>query len=501
MKQQHRNIITAFLLTCSVAVFGQKQSKSFSETFNVKKNAVVELNASRADVEVTTWNKNQVDVKATITIEGLPKDEAEKYLKDFNFKALGNSTRVEISAGGNSSFRFGDNDFVIFGPEGFQIPDIDIPEINFQMPDIEIPDVDIVLPDMDWEKFVINLDDVEFDFDKYSKDGKDYFFQWKDSVRDITIKNKKEWEKFKKSDDYKAWKKDIEKQRKKMKEDWEKARKEVKGLDIQKIVTESLKATEKALEGIDLDGIINESMKEVQKALSEVDQEEIRKQLSEVRRQFKNVNKEDFVFESDSGEVTINGKKVKITKKITIKVPKGVTLDLNTRHCQMKLPKMSASGKVSYGTFNAEGLDGGDLNIRSAPVQIRTVTNTKLNLKNVTDAKIASVTNSSITADSGGLEIKEAQSGTFIEASFGEVKIDKFPSDLKNFIMKLNQSDASINMGDFPYKLQFKASKTSTYDKSSKGGQRMVLSGTFEASTKGEELNIKGKYSELTVKY
>jgi hypothetical protein len=498
MKQQHRNSIIALLLTCSVAVFGQKQSKTYSETFNVKKNAVVEINASHADVEVTTWNKNQVDVKAVITIDGLSEEEAKKYLKDFNFKALGNSSRVEISAGGNTSFRFGDNDFLIFGSDGFQIPDIDIPEINFQMPDIQIPEIDFEMPNMDWEKFVINLDDVEFDFDKYSKDGKNYFFRWKDSVRDITIKNKKEWEKFKKSDDYKAWKKDMEK----MKEDWEKAKKEMKGLDVQKIVEESLKAAQTAMENIDLDGIIKESLKEAKKAMSEIDKEQIRKELSEVRRQFKSSDNQDFVFDSDSGEMTINGKKVKITKKITIKVPKGVTLDLSTRHCQLKLPKMSASGKVSYGTFNAEGLDGGDLDIRSAPVQIRTVNNTKLNLKNVTDATLASVMSSTVSSDSGDLEILEVFSETNITTSFGDVTIKKVSPNLTDFKLTLNQSDGKINLEGFGKKLNIDTlgnkGKVTNYDRIS--GKGILIKGNFDVSTQGDQLNIKGKYSELTIK-
>ena len=502
MKQQHRNIITAFLLTCSVAVFGQKQSKNYSETFNVKKDAIVEINASRADVEVTTWNKNQVEVKATITIDGLPKEEAEKYLKDFDFKALGNSNRVEISAGTNNSFRFGDNDFVIFGPGGFEIPDINIPEINFQMPNIQIPEINFDMPDMDWEKFVINLDDIEFDFDQYSKDGSNYFFRWKDSVRDITIKNKKDWEKFKKSDDYKAWKKDMEKQREKMKKEWEETKKEMKGLDIQKLVEQSLKASQTAMENVDLDGIISESLKEAKKAMSEIDQEQIRKELAEVRRQFKSSTNQSFVFDSDSDEVTINGKKVKITKKITIKVPKGVTLDLNTRHCQLKLPKMSASGKVSYGTFNAEELNGGNLDIRSAPVQINAVTNTKLNLKNVTDATLASVMSSTVSSDSGDLEIMEALSGSDITVNFGDVTINKVSPKLTNFKLTLNQSDGNINLQGFGKKLkidtQGNKGKVTNYDRIS--GKGILIKGSFDVSTQGNQLSIKGKYSELTIK-
>jgi len=508
MKLVSKHIITVFLLTASLALFAQNESKNFKETFNVNKNAIVELNASHADVEVTTWNKNQVLVEATIEIDGLPKEEAKKYLKDFKFEALGNSNKVRISAGGNNSFSFGDNDFIIFDSENFVmpdivIPDVNIPDFNFQMPEINIPNMDInfQMPDVDWEKFIVDLDDIEFDFDRYSKDGKNYFFRWKDSVRDITIKNKKDWEKFKKSKEYKEWKKEMEVNREKMKKEWKKAQKEYESIDLGKIIGESLKAAEKAMENVDLEEVIKESLKEANKALKEVDKEQIRKDLAEVRKEFRKSFRSNRVFDNGEDELIINDKKVKIKKKITIKVPKGVTLDLNTRHCKLKLPKMSASGKVSYGSFNASGLEGGELNINYAPVQINSLTNATLSLTNVTDATLASVRNSSLTSDSGDLEILEVFSGTNIEASFGDVNIKKVSPKLNNFSLTLNQSDADINLKGFSQKLDFSADKVVQYDRVANGGKGMSLRGTFEVNTKGNELSIKGKYSELTIKY
>ena len=87
MKLSRKHIVTAFLLAFSVTLFAQKQSKDFKETFSVKKDAIVEINASHAEVEVLTWNKSQVDVQATIEIDGLNKEEAAKYLKNFKFEA------------------------------------------------------------------------------------------------------------------------------------------------------------------------------------------------------------------------------------------------------------------------------------------------------------------------------------------------------------------------------------------------------------------------------
>ena len=507
MKLSLKNHITAFLLTTSVALFAQKQSKDFKETFNVQKDAIVEINASHAEVEVTTWTKNQVEVQATIEIEGLSKEEAEKYLKNFQFEALGNSSKVRINAGGNS-FSFGNNDFVIFNTENFKIPDIHIPEIhipelNFTMPDVEIPEINFTMPDINWEKFMMDLDDVEFDFDKYSKDGSNYFFRWKDSVRDIKIKSKKEWEKFKNSEDYKAWKADMKKNREKMEKELSKAKKEYESLDMKKLIEESLKQAQKAMESIDMSGLIEESLREAKKAMSEIDQEQIKREIAKVRNQFQKSFNSDHVFDSDANELIINDKKVKIKKKITIKVPKGVTLELNTKHCKMNLPKMTASGKVAYGTFYAEGLEGGELNIHFAPVQISSVKNTKLNLKNVTDATLASVTNSSLHSDSGNVEIVELYTGTTLESSFGDVNIQKVSPTLANFKLILNQSDATINLEGFGKKLQVDTKnnkgKVINYDRISGATKGMLIKGDFTVSTQGNELNVTGKYSELTI--
>ena len=297
----------------------------------------------------------------------------------------------------------------------------------------------------------------------------------------------------------------MKQNREQMKEEMRKglkeAQKELKSIDLGKIIGESLKIAEQALENVDVEGIVKESLSEANKALKEIDREQIRKELSDVRREFRRSFRSDRVYDNGEGELIINDKKVKITKKITVKVPKGVILDLNTRHCNLKLPKMSASGKVSYGSFNSDGLEGGELNINYAPVQISTVANTTLNLKNVTDAELASVAQSTLNSDSSGLEILELHSGTTIEASFGDVKIVKINPNLKDFSMILNQADAYINFKGFDKDLKFdRVDTVITDDPVRHGGKGMTLIGTIEVSTSGKEVKIKGKYSELTIK-
>lgn len=499
MKLSRKFLITACLLVFATAIFAQKQSKSYNETFKVKNNAVVQINASNADVEVQTWRKNQVDIQATVEIEGLTKKEAEKYFKNFNFEALGNSNKVKIYLDGNG-FRSG-NEFVIFDAENFVIPEINIPEIDIPeitIPEINIPDINIEIPEIDFEEFMIDLENIEFDFDEYYKNGKNYFFQWKDSVNNIKVKTKKDWEKFKKSKEYKEWKEEMKKSKAKVKKELEKAKKEYKDINIGKLVEESLKIAEEAIKNVEVDKIVEESLKEARKALKEVDREKIKAELAKVREEFKKSKGSSFVFQTDSNEMIINDKKLKIKKKIVVKIPKGVTLDLNTRHCKLKLPKMNASGKVSYGTFNADGLEGGNLDIFSSPVKINTLVNATLNLKNITDATIASVSNCTLNSDSGKISIAEVLSGTTISSSFGDVIISKLSPVLNNFTMKLNQSNSEININGFAKKIKIdSASSAIEHNKKSSSGKWVTLRGNINLVTTEGELNITGKYSEL----
>ncbi len=467
---KYKNILTVFVLAASVSVVAQKQSKDFTEKFAVNKDVKVEINASNAEINVSTWNKNEVLIQATIEIDGLTKKEAEKYLKNYQFEALGNSSKVKITAGGNNSFRFADNDFIIFNKDNFVMPDIVIPD--FEMPEIVMPDMNITIPDIDFENIFIDLDDIEFDFDQYDKDGKDYFFVWKDNAKKIKIKSKKEWEDFKKTKEYKKWRKEMKANNEKIKKELAKARKEYNNTDVEKIIRESLEKAKKAMKEIDMD--------------------KIKKDFDKVRKDYHKNFKNSFIFDTGSDELIINDKKVKIKKKITIKVPKGATFDLNTRHCKVKLPKTKASGKVSYGSFDANGLDGGDLKIYYAPVNINTLHTTTLSLNNVTDAKIASVTNTTLTSDSGSLEVDEVFSNVHLESSFGELVITKLNSGLKNFNLILKQSEAEID-GKLLGK-NFISVVESYGDKNDKSN----FNGSFTIKSKKEGLvYIKGKYSTL----
>ncbi|QMU64880.1 MAG: hypothetical protein GKR88_11655 [Flavobacteriaceae bacterium] len=468
MRYNRFKLIGAFLAVgFFTSAFAQKQDKKFTETFNVNKDVVVEIDATNTEIDVTAWNKNQVQVEAVIEVEGLTKKESEKYLKNYKFEALGNSSKVKITSKGNGFYALRDNLF-IFNDTDFDFPEVIVPDMHIMAPDVEA----IVLPDMDFEKIFQGLDKLEFDFDKYHKDGENYFFRWKDSAKNITIKSRKEWKKFKKSDEYKQWKKEMKKKLAKMK------------IELKNVNKDAVK----------------EALEKAKIAIAKVD---INRELAKVKKKLGNV-KTEYFFDTDSDAIVINNKKVKIKKRITIKVPKNATFDLNTRHCKVTLPKTKASGKVSYGSFNAGGLQGGDLRIYYSPVTINSLNTCTLFLNNVTDASLASVTNTTINSNSSGLKIEEAFSKTNLESSFGDVIIKKVNPTLTDFKLVLNQSNATIDLSKFKNKLSIdtKGNKGEivSYNSITGSDKEMLVRGNFVISTEGEKLAITGKYSELTIK-
>ncbi|WP_417800018.1 coiled-coil domain-containing protein [Tenacibaculum sp.] len=479
--------ISVFLLLVTGVVSAQKYNKKFSENFKTNKDVVVTINASNADVEVTTWNKNEVSVEAVVEVEGLDKKEAQKYLDNWKFEALGNKSKVQINANRNS-FRIGGDNIVFFNssdnnyPRVFQFDGNDevvvIPEVRIpEMPEIpEIPEINI--PEINFKEIVTGLEDIEFDFDKYAKDGGNYFFQWKDGVNDITIKSKKEWEEFKKTDKYKEFKKHQEERKREIKKELESVKKE--------------RLNEKEL---------RKEMAKARAEIRKINREEIRKELAKAREEMHKAREEmkkvrmNYSYASDSNNLMINGKKVKITKKITIKVPKSATFDLNTRHCKVKLPKTKASGKVSYGTFKADALDGGKLNISFSPVNINSLNACTLFLNNVTDAQLASVTNTTVNANSSGLVVNNVYSNVEVNNKFGNLTITKVHPSHDNLKVLLSYSDAGVDLAGINKKFDIQSGKV----KKRKDGS-VEYNGEFILISNDKKIEIDGKYSQLKVK-
>lgn len=475
--QSYKKVITIIAICFLGNIFAQKVDKKFTENFKVEKNVEVAINATNTEINVTTWNKNEVEVNAFIEIEGLSKKEAQKYIDKWNFEALGNKRKVSITSKG-ANFNESEDNFVFFNENTFNFPEIDVidfdslrfPVINF---DFEMPDLDIIIPEMD------------FDIDSFIEGDGEYNIQFRNGGNKIIIKSKKEWEDFKKTKEYKELKKELKNNKEKFKKEWAVSKEKIK-----KINKEDLKR----------------QLKKAKIEFQKVDKEEIKKQLAKATKELRNM-KRNFFSDENEKELIINGKKIIIKKRLEIKVPKSATFDLNTRHCKVKLPNTVAYGKVSYGSFIAGNLNGGELSINYSPVAINQLNGSTLFLNNVTDAKIASVTNTKISNNSSGVVIGKVNSNTDISNKFGELEIVDISANYKNFNLLLDYTNTVINLSNISKKMSYDiGGKSSLFPNKASIKLNMSdlkkknINGNFTIKTKDNSFIIKGKYSQLSIK-
>jgi len=447
--KSYKYIITFIAIGFLGTIYAQKFDKKFTEKFKTNKDVEVAINASNTDINVVNWNKNEVQIEAFIEIEGISKEEAEKYFKDWEFEALGNSKKVKITSRGSNTFNF-KNDFVFFDDMDF----------DFVMPDIDFSGIEaIVIPDMDFD-FDFDFENIFEDIDEnMGKNGK-YEFMWNDGDHNIKINSKEEWEAFKKTKEYKELKN-------KMKVDKDKVRKEI------------AESKEK----------IKIQIKNAKNKIHNIDKEEIREKLAKAKKELKKLK---FHFNSNSEDVIINGKKINIKKRLEIKVPKGATFDLNTRHCKVKLPNTVAFGNVKYGSFDANNLMDSKLTLDYSKVKINDLNACTLFLNNVTDANIASVTNTSLSNNSSGVNILKINENVNLSDKFGELTIDSFNPNFGEFVLNLSQSEATVIIGNVPCNFKYDVNRVKLDNK---------RTGNTKANASIKNLiKVNGDYSSIVIK-
>jgi hypothetical protein len=448
----YKHIITFIAIGFLGTAFAQKFDKKFTENFKTNKDVEVAIDASNTDINVITWNKNEVQIDAFIEIEGITKEEAEKYFKDWEFEALGNSKKVKITSKGNGAFNF-KNDFVFFDGIDF----------DFKMPDIDLSNIEaIILPDMNFDfDFDFDFEDIlDFD-DNIGKNGQ-YDFIWNDGDDKVVIKSKKDWEAFKKTKRYKELKEKMSLTKEKMRNKFSISKEEMK-----------------------------QKIKQAKKEYNRIDSEEIKKELAKAKELLKELNF-NFNSNSNSDDVIINGKNIKIKKRLEIKVPKGATFDLNTRHCKVKLPNTVAFGNIKYGTFDINNLMGGKLTVDYSKVNINNLNACTLFLNNVTDANIASVTNTTMSNNSSGVTITKVNDNVNLSNKFGELIINSFNPNFGEFVLNLSQSDATIILGNVPCKFKYNVNRV-------KLDNKRVAKSNSDVSTKNI-IKVSGDYSCIVIK-
>ncbi|HKJ06063.1 MAG TPA: hypothetical protein VJ970_01210 [Flavobacteriaceae bacterium] len=435
--------LLTFILLLSFSVSAQKKyDKKIKESFKVNSDVEIEVDVAYTDVDIETWNRNEVAVTAVMEVKAKSKKEAERLLKNWNIEALGNSKKVKISAKNNRVFFSNNYHYKI--PENVVIQEfenIEIPEIP-ELPNIDFPEFfmpEIVIPDIDTEAF-------EFDYDLYKKDSS-YMREYKKKVEKAMKNfNKGEWKQqikeFRNSEEY-------EKAMKKYKENMKVWAEEFKNSDWKKNMEERVYILKKETEAY------KNKAKDIKDKIK----------YYKVKSKHDSIKNDENVFfiinESDNPDVEVK-------KHIKIKVPKNATFNLNVRHGEVNVPNSNKkiSANIQYGNFIGGDFNGAKNNlvIANSPVFINVVNSGNITLKNVPNATFGTFSNANLFANSSEVLINKVGSNVALSQRFGNLKVlDVIPQFQQlNIVVDYAKANLNLNNVNFSYVINSKASTFNT---------------------------------------
>ncbi|WP_127139282.1 hypothetical protein [Flagellimonas oceanensis] len=485
MNRNHQILFSGLLL----ALFGftgqaQEKSKTYKETFNVNKDTELNINTSYADIEFETWNKDEVEITAVIELEGVDKEEADSYFEQDLVKIMGNSREIEVStegAGPNYAFNF----------QGFNIDIPEMPSVAEIMADVEIPEIsEFVIPEiavMPSMPPLPPMPPIEFDYDAYKKDGEKYMKKWqKEFAKTFDEEYKEQFEKW--GEEMEKMAEEREAQREEMREERERFREEQ-----QEVRREMQEVRRKQQEEI-----------RAHQAEIREEQAKLRKELREKARSV-NGGPNVFYFSSDGKH-----KEYKVKKRIIIKMPKYIKLNMNVRHGEVKLAEnaKNINASLSYASLLASTIDGANTDIRVSysPVVVQnwnygslsTDYSDKVNLKEVKELKLNSV--------SSNVVIGRVSNRAVVTNNFGALSIDEVSNGFNTIDISLENGELDCKLPETPYVISVneitsgfqypKALKmTSTKDR---GGNRYT--GYNINKNDGKTITINSKFSEVVLK-
>jgi hypothetical protein len=478
-------ITQSLLIALLVISFGYSQSKKRTkkEVFTVNKDVTLDINTSHADVEFDTWNKNKVEITATIEIEDATEEEVNEYFEKWNFKAVGNSEKVTVTSKGGSSLFGDDGQFVLADQIVFEneLPIVvEIPEVA-AFPEVtelvEIPELPIVIME--------SMQDIQFDYEAFEKDGEAYIKKWKEQW-----KSDFDEEKFKK--EMEEWKKKFEekqKEREKVLEEFLK-KQEGKQKELAKIREKALKKAQE-YQAIALDQRVK-ALKKLEKA--KVLQLKGNSQL--------HIGSGDDIFFLSNG-----GKQLKVKKTIKIKMPKKAKLKLNVRHGEVTIAATSENmnAKLSHAALYANVIEGANTTIETsyAPIHVTKWNGGALKVNFVENVDLQSVDAINLMSNSSKVSIGTLGEKGIISGTFGNLLIHNIGENFKTLDIILENTDARLQLPASAFKLYYIGSNSSiSYPETVVGDENKtefntIVRGYQKNTSSGSEININAKYSDI----
>ena len=486
MKLMRFKSITMIVSLMTVGVYGQKQSKTFNEVFNVNSETVLDINTSNADIEFETWDKDQIAVEATIELDGASEEEAVAYFEKGGIEIVGNSKKVEITTGVENTWSFN------YATGGLHNLNIEIPNFHFEMPEMpEMPE----LAEMHLEEILIDLSDmpippvpaVEFDYEAYKKDGEKYLKKWQKKF------DKGFGEEYQQK--MEAWSAKMDVKREAMEK-----RHEEMGQRHEEMMEKRLKAQEKRMEA---QAEVMEKRAEAMEQRAE-EMEKKREKLFEEREN--HGNESNIFYYSSDGE----NKKFKIKKTIKIKMPKGTKINMNVRHGEVKLAgnTKNINARLSYSTLLAATIDGDQTIIKTSysPVSVQKWNYGLLQADYSENVDLNEVLNLRLSTTSSDVTINKILESVVINNKMGPLKINSISKNFKEIDISLQNAELTCDLPEIAFSIEVDGtmSKLTTpaglkLDRT-KHDNTTVHTGYNLNGNSDKSIVINSKYSEVVLK-
>lgn len=469
------------LFLLSLQLNAQKQSKTYSENFNVGDDAVIDINTSYADIVFETWDKNQVAIEASIELEGASAEEATQYFEKSGIKILGNSETIGISTYGHSHWPMR----IDLGGKDFENLVIEIPE----MPDMELLFRDLAIPDlpeMPEMPPMPPIPNINFDYEAYKKDGEKYLKKWK---KEFNKGFDKEYQ-----EDMEAWGKEFaaraEARRDLMqerKQAMEEQREEMKHQreEIREHIMEMRKQTDE-----DRKKAIKEAKETREKALFEM----------------RNTDAPNIFYRSEDGE----SRNYKVKKTIKIKMPKSAKLKMNVRHGEVILAAntRNMNATLSHTRLLAATIDGDETYVKAAysPVNVEVWNFGKLSTSFSDEVVLKAVNHLNLIATSSDVTIHTLLKNLNGKNNLGALNIKGIDKNFANLDVDVQNGEFICVLPEVPF--VFSANSTSsdyTYPETlrivkKENKQEVSYSGYFQSQNASKAINLNTAYSNIILK-
>ena len=517
-------VLIAFVVICT-KLFSQEK---YQESFLVKEDVLIQLDAKYTNVIVETWNKNNVSITGEITNKNLSKEEKERLQKEWNITANGNSSAIQINS---NSDRIKEHESI----------DIDIEdEISFIEPMIENivePIIENLAQSPLSEDFSENMSDLNFDYEAYKKNPEGYMKEWEKLVEQIVDKEKGKHVQKKIKIKHKSKNKNGHAMFGFPKSPFP------GGLSNFNFDDNAYKADKNVyLAKLNKKHKSNVTTKEVDTWLEEVKKwekkfedkweqwgekfgasmeewgENFGSKMEEWGRKVENWA-EKFAVDYEKNEHN-NRKFVRIekhhfdrTKKsprtLIIKVPEKSQLSLVIKYGNLSVENLVNNSNVTlkYGSMNADKVYGSDVLVKAdySSVLVRNWKSGSLDLKYSKDNLIENAGILNLVSSASDITLENLYGDAIINGSFGDLKISEIAKDFENLDIVLENTDAELSLPKSSYSLYFNGNKSKLkYPNSkkfseTKNGASVIVKGKEGSGKSTKNIHITAKYSDVVL--